>query len=137
MTTYLSRSALGLARVGDCVNNEICLTDPVDQDLCVYRGDTGYFMIVVTEADMTTPIDITTATWQAAIKRSVDDLDVAGVFVVTPHAGEINVVDVTLFPAVSSTLDGVYVYDVQMTLDNKVTTLVAGTLTVDKDVSWS
>jgi hypothetical protein len=109
----------------------------VNQDLCVYRGDTGYFMIVVTEADMTTPIDITTATWQAAIKRSVDDLDVAGVFVVTAHPGEINVVDVTLFPVVSSTLDGVYVYDVEMTLDNKVTTLVAGTLTVDKDVTWS
>ena len=137
MTTELSLSALGLASHRDCYGGELCLTDPVNQDLCVYRGDTGYFMIVVTEADMTTPIDITTATWQAAIKRSVDDLDVAGVFVVTPHPGEINVVDVTLFPVVSSTLDGVYVYDVEMTLDGKVTTLVAGTLTVDKDVTWS
>jgi hypothetical protein len=134
--TTLSRSALGLARINDCAGGELCLTDPVDQDLCVYRGDTGYFMIVVTEADMTTPIDVTTATWQALIKVSPDEKDPVGAFVVTMHPGEVNVVDVTLPPLISATLAGPYFYDVEMTLDGKVTTLVAGTLTVDKDVSW-
>jgi|KBSMisStaDraftv2_1062788.scaffolds.fasta_scaffold813923_2 hypothetical protein len=134
--TTLSRSALGLARINDCGGGEICLTDPVDQDLCVYRGDTGYFMIVVTEADMTTPIDVTTATWQALIKVSADDKDPVGAFVVTMHPGEVNVVDCTLLPAISAQLAGTYFYDVEMTLDGKVTTLVAGELTVDKDVSW-
>ena len=136
MSVELSRSALGLAaRHNDCVGGELCLTDPVDQDLCVTSGDTGSFMIVVTEADMQTPIDVSSATWDADIRVRAEDADAVGSFVVTLHPGYVHIVDVTLLPAVSSQLVGNYAYDVQMTLDGKVTTLVGGTLAVNQDVS--
>ena len=133
--TTLSRSALGLPRARDCFGGELCLTDPVNQDLCVTSGDTGSFMIVVTEADMQTPIDVTAATWDADIRVRAEDMDTVGSFVVTLHPGYTHIVDVTLLPAISATLIGNYVYDVQMTLDGKVTTLVGGTLAVNQDVS--
>jgi len=140
MTMEISRSRLGLPPVAPCPTIDdwrsqcLALTEPVRQDFCITRGDTGYFMLIVTEHDLQTPINISGASWDADIRLSHDDVPVA-YFVVLPHPGELHIADVTLTPDQSERLDGDYVYDIQMDLNGIITTLIAGTLTVNKDVS--
>ena len=113
-----------------------CFTQPQQLDLCAYRGDSGRFRLTVTEEDGITPIDVSSATWDADIRTSVDEEAEAGSFEVVPVAGMTNAVDVILTAGLSATLnDGPYVYDVEMTMGIEVTTLVVGVLTVTKDVS--
>jgi hypothetical protein len=113
----------------------LCLSDPVDVALCVYRGDTGTFRITLTDT-AGTPVDISTATWDADIRVLADDVAPVCSFTVTPVVGIPEAVDVTLTAVDSALLDlPAYVYDVQMTLGTVVQTLVAGPLTTTKDVS--
>jgi hypothetical protein len=114
----------------------MCFTQPLLQDLCAYRGDSGRFRVEVTEPDGVTPIDVSAATWDADIRKDEDDVELAGSFVVEPVAGSPSMVDVILTAAVSATLsESPYVWDLEMTMGTEVTTLLAGGLTVTKDVS--
>jgi hypothetical protein len=135
----ISRARLGLPQascqswldIGQCM----ALSEPVIQDLCIVRGDTGFFMIIVTEHDGVTPIDITSAVWDADIRVTYEEAAV-GYFEVAPYPGQPHIAGVTLLPVISERLTGgPYIYDVQMNLNGVVTTLVAGTLTASKDVS--
>jgi hypothetical protein len=138
MTLELSRSRMGLGPTAPCPTwadrDDWCLalTDPVVQNFCITRGDTGRFMIIVTEHDGVTPIDIISATWDADIRVSFDE-DPVAYFEVVPHPGQAHIVDVTLTAQMSQRLGvnapagtGEYIYDVEM---NK--------LTVNPDVSRS
>jgi hypothetical protein len=139
MTVTLSRSQLGLPELyADSAQPlaATCLTQPQILELCAYRGDSGRFRVTVTEADGTTPIDISSATWDADIRKSADATVVAGTFTVVPVAAVTNAVDVILTAAVSATLDdSPYVWDLEMTMGTEVTTLLVGPLVVTKDVS--
>lgn len=134
----LNRSDLGLPdfQIGAEPFAATCFTQPQQLDLCAYRGDSGRLRLTITEADGVTPIDVSSATWDADIRKTADDDVVAGSFEVVPVAGMTNAVDVILTAPVSAALDdSPYVYDVEMTMGVEVTTLLVGTLTVTKDVS--
>jgi hypothetical protein len=131
MTAVVSLASLGLT---PCPGSTVPLSQPVATDLWVYRGDSGRFQIVVTEADGTTPVDVSAATWLAEIRAPDDAL--VGEFTIEPLAGQPHIVEVVLDAATSAALgESSYVYDVEMTLDGEVTTLIRGTVTVEADVS--
>jgi len=137
-TVTFSRSALGLQDFEPDIEPlaATCFTQPQLLDLCAYRGDSGRFRVSVTDATTQGPIDISAATWDADIRKTADDTELAGTFTVEPVAGQTNSVDVILTAAVSATLDAPpYVWDLEMTLGTEVTTLLTGGLTVTKDVS--
>jgi hypothetical protein len=134
MTVSLSLSALGIAATPGCSGGPLPLSEPMRTDLWVYRGDSGRFQIAVTEADGTTPVDISLATWLADI-RTLEDTP-AGEFTVEPLAGQPHIVEAVLDATTSASLvEPSYVYDIEMTLDGEVTTLIRGTITVEGDVS--
>lgn len=131
MTAVVSLASLDLA---PCPGSTVQMSQPVPTDLWVYRGDSGRFQVNVTEADGTTPVDISAATWLAEI-HTPDDAP-AGQFTIEPLAGQPHIVEVVLDAATSASLvEPSYVYDVEMTLGGEVTTLIRGTITVEADVS--
>jgi hypothetical protein len=137
MTVTLSLAALGIASSpGSCSGAPLPLSEPLVTDLWVYRGDTGRFQVAVTEADGTTPVDISAATWSAQIRLTDADVAAAAEFTIEPLAGQTHIIEVVLDAATSASLvEPSYVYDVEMTLDGEVTTLIRGTITVEGDVS--
>jgi hypothetical protein len=113
----------------------ICFTDPAELNLCVYRGDTGHLRIQVLIAGV--PADVSAATFDADIRASADSTVLLATLLAVPVAGQPSMVDLTLTAAESAKLSTSGVWDLQMTLGGEVTTLVAGTVTVTKDVSRS
>lgn len=112
----------------------IVLSDPLDVDLVVYRGDTGIFRLTVANDDGS-PHSVLDATWDADIRRSADDATVITSMTVSPVPGDAASVDVTLTAAMSRLILDSAVYDVEMTQGGIVTTLVAGRVVLTKDVS--
>jgi hypothetical protein len=113
----------------------ICLTQPTEQDLCIYRGDTGRLKLTVSSGGA--PLNVSTATWDADIRATEDDTTVLASFTVTPVGGDTASVYIDLSAGASAQLDGDALYDVQMTLAGTVQTLLRGKITVTKDVSRS
>jgi hypothetical protein len=112
----------------------IVLSEPLNVDLAVYRGDSGTFRISVKDA-AAAPVNISSATWDADIRSNAASTSVITNFVLTPVGGDTSSIDVVLTAANSELLPSNCVYDVQMTLGGKVTTLVYGDITVTIDVS--
>jgi len=137
MTVMLSRSALGLPDFDDTIEElatePICFTKPAELNLCVYRGDTGHLRVQILIAG--TPADVSSATFDADIRSTTDSDEVMATMTATPVAGQPDMVDVLLPAEESAKLDTNGVWDLEMTLGGEVTTLVAGTVTVTKDVS--
>lgn len=113
---------------------QVALSQPMEVDLIVYRGDTGQMRVTVTTTDGS-PVDISAATWDCDIRVSADDPTTVANLTVTPVSGTPESVDVFLPANESADLDDTYVWDLQMTLAGEVKTLLAGTVTVVKDVS--
>ena len=114
---------------------DVAFSEPVPVNIKVYRGDSGRLRITVTDPDGL-PVNISAATWDADIRDTVDAVTVIAQLTMTPVAGQTNAVDVILSSTESLKLIAAkYVYDVQMTLNAEVQTLIAGDITVTKDVS--
>ena len=112
----------------------IFFTDPARADLHIYRGDTGRFMLSIKLPDGTL-VDVSTATWDCDIRASADapDPPLATLDVNLVNATTIEVV---LDAATSGALTGgVAVWDLQMTLNGEIQTLLHGEVFVIKDVS--
>ena len=136
MTTMLDRPPRALPRSLPGVEPlaaPICLTQPAELNLCVYRGDTGHLRIQVTVGGA--PADVSAATFDADIRATEDDTEVLATITATPVAGQPSMVDLLLTATESAKLDQNAVWDLEMTLGGEVTTLVAGTVLVTKDVS--
>lgn len=114
--------------------SSIALSGPVKVDLSVYRGDSGAFRITVKDPD-NQPVDVSAATWDADIRLNANAETVLTNFDIVPVTGDTSSVDVILSAADSALLSGPCVYDVEMTLAGKVTTLIAGAISVTQDVS--
>ena len=135
MSVSISRAALGLPLDAMTQMGTICFTQPEQLDLCVYRGDSGRLRVTITDADGVTPVDVSAATWDCDIRETVDGVQV-GAMAVEPVEGTTNVVELVLTPTMSAALDNPpYVWDLEMQLNGEVTTLLAGNVTVTKDVS--
>lgn len=112
----------------------VVLSDPLQADLVVYRGDSGLFRVTVLDA-LGAPLDVSSAVWLCQIRTQADDPDPLTTLTVTPVAGDPSSVDVLFGSAMSATLSANAVWDLQMTLDSQVTTLLTGRVMVTKDVS--
>ena len=109
----------------------IKFSQPQALDLNIYRGDSGRFRVsVVDEAGA--PYDISAAAWDCDIRPDADGALVTSL-TVTPV--DSSTIDVSLDAAQSAALEGDGVWDLEMTLNGEVTTLLAGRVTVTKDVS--
>jgi hypothetical protein len=114
---------------------DIAFSEPVPVNIKVYRGDSGRLRIAVKDADGS-PINVSAATWDADIRDTADAVTVVAQLTMTPVSGQTNAIDVVLSATESLKLIAAkYVYDVQMTLNTEVQTLIAGEITVTKDVS--
>jgi hypothetical protein len=116
------------------------LSGPKRVDFDVYRGDSNFFRINVKVPDPITPttfipFDISGGTWDADIRHKADDPDPITFFDVTPTEGDTSSIDVSLPADRSALLEKNATYDIEMTLDGQVITLVYGVLILTKDVS--
>ncbi len=113
----------------------ICFTEPVPLDLCSYRGDTGRLRVTITDQDGA-PIDVSGAGWDCDVRTDHDAPGYVATLDTIPVAGQPNAVDLILPAPVSADMTaGTYVWDLEMRLGGEVQTLLAGTFTVDPDVS--
>jgi hypothetical protein len=113
----------------------VAFSEPKPVDIKVYRGDSGRLRITVTDAGGG-PVNISSGTWDADIRDTVDAVTTVAQMTCTPVPGDTSSVDVKLAAVESAKLTADrYVYDVQMTLDTEVQTLIAGAIEVTKDVS--
>ena len=112
---------------------DVVMSDPLPCDLFVYRGDSGRFRVVVTDASTGVPLDISDATWDCDIRSGYDSETV----LVSLNVNRVNnsTIEVILDPAMSAALVDKSVWDLEMTLGTEVQTLLAGTVHVHKDVS--
>jgi hypothetical protein len=113
-------------------------TGPIVVDMNVYRGDSGAFWVTEHECnDITLPMDVRAATWRSQIRTRdgalMTDLDVIGVWDTYPWL--IGTVQVVLTADKSASLNSDGRWDLEMTLDGSVVTLVTGDVYVTKDVS--
>jgi hypothetical protein len=116
------------------VVKKVCFTKPGNIDLCVYRGDSGRIRVRITDADGA-PIDVSGATWDCDIRLTADSTTVLCSPDIEPVAGVTNAVDIVLTAADSAVLDDNCVWDLEMTLNGEVTTVLAGKVFVTDDVS--
>lgn len=112
----------------------VTLSDPQRTNLNVYRGDTGIFRIEVSDADMN-PVNITAGTFDGDIRTAVDSAQILASFAITPTVGDVSSIDCLLTAEESEKLDANCVYDIEMTLNGVVTTLLQGDIIITKDVS--
>jgi hypothetical protein len=113
----------------------IVLSDPLDADLYIYRGDSGRFRVTVTDVNGV-PLNVSGATWDCDIRAEEDATVVLATLTVTPVAGDTSSVDVSLTAAQSRALDDTAAgWDLEMTMSGEVLTLVTGLVVVTKD--WS
>jgi hypothetical protein len=113
----------------------LTMSQPSPVDLVIYRGDTGAFRVTVTDTTGAA-VDVSGATWDCDIRSAADDEAVMTSLTVTPVAQQLSQVDVALGAAASAALSaGSAVWDLEMTMDGQVTTLLAGVVTIIGDVS--
>jgi hypothetical protein len=104
------------------------------EDLSVYQGDDHSWVVTVRNQDGT-PADITGYTARAQIRRAVADSDP---IVVAEMASSVAspVVNLSLTRTQTATMNGRYVWDLQLTSDTgTVTTILAGNVNVKPEVT--
>ena len=111
---------------------DVVISDPLPVDIYIYRGDSGRFRVAVTDA-AGNPLDISAATWDCDVRSTADAVDVIVTLDVNPI--DVNTVEVVIDSLTSALLIDQSVWDLEMTLTGEVTTLMAGTVHVHKDVS--
>jgi len=136
MTLTLSKQALAAPRavLPPSQGAPVCFTQPASVDLCVYRGDSGRVRVRLSDATGL-PVDVSMAIWDCDFRAAVDNPVVLCSPTIEPVAGTANAVDIVLSSTDSALLDNDCVWDLQMTLDGEVTTVLAGRVLVTKDVS--
>jgi hypothetical protein len=115
---------------------QIDLGTPVRADLLIYRGDSASLLVSIVDDDGN-PVDVTSATWRSQIRNKSDDLVVLCDLEVAPaQSGLAHEIEV-FFTAENTAklISTTCVWDLEMTLAEWVTTLMAGQVKVTKDVS--
>ena len=113
------------------------MTCKADIDLCLTKGDDKDYLLTFTD-DSGTAVDITSGTVYFTCKKSLSDADSDAVFAkkVTNHSDPTNgKTTVSLSHADTDVEVGRYFYDIQLTLANKVHTLMKGTLEITYEVT--
>lgn len=111
---------------------DIVISDPLPVDLYVYRGDSGRFRVSITDPDGG-PLDVSAATWDCDVRSAYDAEPAIVTLDVNPI--DASTVEVVLDALSSALLVDQSVWDLEMTLNGEVQTLLAGVVHVHKDVS--
>lgn len=81
------------------------------------------------------PIDITTWSFDAQVRTSKDDATIVQTLTCDKVDAANGRLDVSLASALSASMQGNYVWDLQRTLDGLIRTLMGGKFSIDGDVT--
>lgn len=104
---------------------------PARVNLAIWRGDDCGFTLVITTSDGQ-PLDLTGAAVAAQVRTITAPRVIAGQFTATVTGNQIQL---QLPAAITGNLPAGAEWDCQVTLDDWITTLTAGTVTVRGDVT--
>lgn len=116
------------------------ITDPLTNDIDMDRGDYFDPEFTITDADGVA-LDVSTATFLLTVKASVDDVIGSAVFQLAPGDFDMTnaasgIVKAQGLETLTQSLDGDYLYDLEMTLAGKTRTVVRpALLRIRKDVT--
>lgn len=108
---------------------------PQKFDITIYRGDTCRFRVSIVD-DVGDPVDVSASTWDADIRATTETAAPLASFTVTPH--DASSVDLFLNAASSAALTTsapTAVWDLEMKTGTEVRTVLAGVVTIVRDVS--
>lgn len=109
---------------------------PVKRDLKITRGDTETIVVNQTTSDGVTPINVTGRVYAVQLRTTPDIAAISASFVCTVTDGPNGQTTCVLSATSSATLDpGYYYYDLQENTAGVISTLLAGIVTVDPDVT--
>ena len=106
---------------------------PAPVDVIYKRGDSAGTGIQMND-NAGNPIDLTGRTWRAQIRRSPNSSTAVEVTVDTANAAT-GLLVLRLAPAVTETMSGQYVWDLEQNIGGTIRTIFAGRWTFDPDVS--
>ena len=109
------------------------MSAPGVRDLVFVAGDDWSHQITIT--DGTDPINLTGRTWLAQLRRRSNSATADAAFTVDTTDAATGVLTLTIARAVTAGLSGPYVWDLQQTAADVVTTILAGHVTVRADTS--
>ena len=108
---------------------------PADQDLTITRGDTETLVVNIT-TDGSTPVNVTGRTYRAQIRSAQDSRTIKASFTCTVTDGANGQVTCVLDADDSATLQsGIYFWDLEENASGVISTILAGTVTVNADVT--
>ena len=109
---------------------------PVKRDLKITRGDTETIVVNQTVSDGVTPVNITGRVYTAQLRTTPDISAISASFSCTVTDGPNGQTTCILSATSSATLDpGYYYWDLQENASGTISTLLAGIVTVDPDVT--
>lgn len=107
---------------------------PAKLNYKIVRGDDFADVVTIKEGDPAAPVDVSTRTYTAQV-RSTPDGDVVATFSIDMSSAASGEVGYTLADTVTAEMSGQYVWDFQQTTSGVIRTLMAGSFTVEKDVT--
>jgi len=102
----------------------------------IVRGDDFADVVTIKEGDPSAPVDVSPRTFAAQVRRTPDGAVVASMTIDMSSAAS-GEVGYALADTVTATMSGQYVWDFQQTTSGVIRTLMAGTFTVELDVTRS
>lgn len=100
----------------------------------IQRGDDFSDTITISEGSPAVPVDVSARTYAAKVRRTPNG-DVVGTMTIDMTDAATGVVGYALSNTITDDMSGKYVWDFQQTTGGSVRTLLAGTFTVDLDVT--
>lgn len=107
------------------------------QDICITKGDSKDYLLTFTDKD-NQPVDITGATVYFTCKNKLNDNDISALFSkkVTIHHSPADGKTIISLTHIDTDIDvGGYFYDIQLTLADKVHTVMKGIFRVTYEVT--
>lgn len=106
---------------------------PATVNLSLYAGDDFMMSITVNDdSDPPQPFDLSEAVAESHIRVTPQDINLAGEFSCTTEG---NVIYMNLDSATSAALPSQAVWDVQVNINGRITTLAAGSITMTPEVT--
>lgn len=101
------------------------------------RGDDFAESITIKEGTPSVAVDVSARTYKAQVRTEEDSPDVVAEMTVDMTDAATGVIVISIQDAVTATMLGDYVWDLQQTVGGSVRTLLAGAFEVEADVTRS
>ena len=107
---------------------------PAKLNYKMVRGDDFADSVTINEGDPAMPADVSSRTYAAQVRSTPDGAVVASMSIDMSSAAS-GEVGYSLADTITADMSGQYVWDFQQTTSGVIRTLMAGTFTVEKDVT--